>query len=115
MPKEEFISELKILGGAENEFLEDDELFSFFEPMIRADFEIVEKESDLDIGTKISTPIYACMGDEEKFCDQIQNWRKYTSSGFRSRLFKGNHFFIYNHAQEIAKIIKQCSETRKIF
>lgn len=109
LPKEEFISELKILGGIENEVIENEQLFSFFEPVLRADFEIVEKKSGLSNDLKISTPIYACMGDKEKYCNQIQNWEQYTSNSFKSRIFKGNHFFIYDHAEEIAKIIGECS------
>jgi len=115
LPKDEFISELKILGGTENEILKDDELFEFFEPVIRADFEVVEKEIGNVIDSKISTPIFACMGDKEKFCDQIQNWRQHTTGSFRSKLFEGNHFFIHNHAQEIAKLIRQCAEPRVMF
>jgi len=111
LPKEEFISELKILGGMEPEIIENDELFSFFEPVIRADFEIVEKQNNQENNQKISTPIYACMGADEEFCSHIENWRQYTSGGFKSRLFKGDHFFILNHEQEIAEIIKECSET----
>lgn len=110
LPKEEFVSELKILGGIENEIIDNEQLFSFFEPILRADFEIVEKENSLSNDVKISTPIYACMGDKEKDCNQIRNWKLYTSNSFESRLFKGNHFFIYDHAEEIAKIIRQCSE-----
>lgn len=110
LPKQEFISELKTLGGIGDEVIENEDLFNFFEPIIRADFEIVEKESSLSNNVKISTPIFACMGDEEEHCDKIENWQQYTTNRITSRLLKGNHFFIYDHVEEIVKLIRRCSK-----
>ncbi|UNY98301.1 alpha/beta fold hydrolase [Zhouia spongiae] len=115
LPKEKFISELKLLGGIENEIIENKQLFDFFEPILRADFEIVEKESDLNGEIKISTPIYALMGDKEKFCCSIQNWKNYTTSNFKYKLLSGNHFFIYDHPKEIAEFIKESYETQCMY
>ena len=114
LPQKEFISELKILGGIEKEIIDDEEFFSFFEPVLRADFEIVEKEHRIGDDVKISTPIYAIMGDKEKHFTKIQNWKKYTSNSFECKLFEGNHFFIYDFAEEIANTIIHCSEVRNI-
>lgn len=47
MPTTLFVQELKKLGGIPNELFENEELFRFYEPILRADFEIVEKESEI--------------------------------------------------------------------
>lgn len=108
LPKEEFITELKSLGGTKNEVFESDELFNFFEPVLRADFEIVERGSHPPMDQKISTPIYAYMGTDEEHIDQLTNWRNYTTSYFESELFDGDHFFIYKHPYKISKVFRQC-------
>jgi external thioesterase TEII len=108
LPKEKFIKELKILGGTDDEVFNNHDLFNFFEPVLRADFEIVERDSLTPIHHKISTPIYACMGTEEEYNDQVENWRNYTTNYFESELLDGNHFFIYKHPYKISKVIRQC-------
>src|SRR5699024_1805600 len=82
LPKEQFIKVLKKLGGSADEILNDDELFNFFEPVLRADFEILERECQTPKLHKIATPIYACMGTEEEHNDQIDSWRNHTISQF---------------------------------
>lgn len=42
---EEFINELRRLGGIPEEVLENKELFAFFEPVLRADFELADANS----------------------------------------------------------------------
>lgn len=108
LPRNEFVSELKILGGIEDGILNNEDLFTFFEPILRADFEIVEKEKNMIKDITISTPIYACMGCDEKYANQIENWKYYTTNKFDSKLLAGDHFFINKFPYEIAQIIKEC-------
>ncbi|SKA48308.1 Surfactin synthase thioesterase subunit [Chitinophaga eiseniae] len=96
--------ELKKLGGIPDEFWEDDDLFSFFEPVIRADFEIVDTCYIPD-GTCISAPLYAMMGEEEENAQHIGCWEKFTRAAFKSQLFPGKHFFIHDHPAAIASAI----------
>lgn len=105
--KEAFKEELKILGGVPKEFLENDEMFDFFEPVLRADFEIAE-ENGLTNEPPVNCPMFAMMGSEETTNDQITNWNKYTRSGFQHEILEGDHFFIYKHPQRIATIIRDC-------
>jgi external thioesterase TEII len=99
--KEELLS----LGGVPNEILENEELFSFFSKIMRSDFKILEEGEPLDADFKVSTPIVAVMGDKEETADDIENWRNFTSSTFKSYLLSGNHFFIHDHPAELVKII----------
>jgi surfactin synthase thioesterase subunit len=107
LPDARFREELRRIGGMPDEVLANEELFNFFAPIIKADFEVVEKMEDV-VWTPVRTPVYAIMGDKEECADRIDNWARFTVSDFRSEIMEGNHFFIYDHAQEIAAVIKNC-------
>lgn len=106
---EEFTQELRRLGGVPEEVFEHKELFDFFEPILRADFELAER-NDMAEESPVNTPIYALMGDQEEDVDKLSNWKKFTRSNFQSEVMEGNHFFILNHPQHIARLIRQCHE-----
>ncbi|MEM9339577.1 MAG: thioesterase domain-containing protein [Bacteroidota bacterium] len=103
--KQDFKNKLIEMGGTAQEVLDDEELFDFFEPIIRGDFRILD-EGYPNISTqKINTPIFAIMGNEEKTVKEIENWGRFTTKRFESLILKGNHFFIYDYPETLAKII----------
>ena len=104
-----FVEELRKLGGVPEELLENDELLEFFEPILRADFEVAEK-NDISGEAPLNVPLYAMMGSEEEKTEAIGNWGRYTHSEFRSEILDGDHFFIHRHPARIADIIKKCYE-----
>lgn len=106
MSEEDFKKELRILGGVPEEVLENEELYQFFSPVIRADFQVIEQEFESE-NIVIKTPIYALMGTEEKNSDRLKNWIKFTSSYCNYDIWEGNHFFIYNHPEALVKIIEE--------
>jgi external thioesterase TEII len=105
--REAFIEELRLLGGVPDELFEHEELFDFFEPILRADFELAEK-NNMSEDKPVNSPIYALMGSEEEDVDKLSNWHKFTNSDFQCEVLEGNHFFILNHPQRITHLIKQC-------
>lgn len=107
MAREDFKEELRKIGGAPEEFLENDELFSFFEPILRADFEVAENHG-LEEEPPAGAPLFAIMGSEEEHADKISNWSRFTRSAFRSDILKGGHFFIQKHPRRLASIIRDC-------
>jgi len=109
----EFKEELRELGGVPEEVLKNNELYDFFAPIIRADFECLEKDPFLEKGIVINTPIYALMGTEEETCSEIENWKIFTDSDFRYNVLKGNHFFIYPHSDQIAMILNKSFSAKK--
>jgi surfactin synthase thioesterase subunit len=106
LPRAAFFDMLKKMGGIANEVLEDEELMDFFEPIVRADFELLENAEQIHIDFKINTPVHAMMGSEETYSGKIENWRSYTHGSFDYSIMQGNHFFINQHAEEINKIIR---------
>jgi len=107
MNDEDFKVELKELGGVPEEVIENEELFSFFNPILRADFELLEKDDFLEEGTILEkTPIYAMMGSEEKSHIRIENWKRYTNNHFQYQILEGDHFFIANHPSALTDVFK---------
>ncbi|MGH1517883.1 thioesterase II family protein [Chryseobacterium sp. JK1] len=102
----EFKIVLKELGGIPDEVLENEELYEFFSPIIRADFEVLENDNFSEKEIRLNTSLYGLMGDEEETCDRLENWRNFTNADFQFKICKGNHFFINEHAQELAKLIE---------
>ncbi|CAI2767085.1 thioesterase II family protein [Flavobacterium collinsii] len=105
----EFKKELRSLGGVPEQILEDEDLYNYFSPIMRADFEILEKEKHSEIGLILNTPIFAVMGDEEKTAPEIENWKQYTNRKFDYRVVPGNHFFIHRQVKTLTQIITECA------
>ena len=101
----DFKEEGRELGGVPEEVLTNEELYSFFEPIMRADFRVLENDEFSEKNTKLKTPILAIMGDEEMMNTKINNWNTFTTGNFRSKIFKGNHFFIPDNAKQLADLI----------
>jgi external thioesterase TEII len=107
LEQNEFIKELKRLGGVPEEVLGNKELFDFFEPVLRADFEVSER-TDLSGEKPVGIPLYAIMGSREDNVEEITSWKKYTSAQFDFEVMDGDHFFIRNHPEKIAAVLKKC-------
>ncbi len=105
LPEQLFKNELSKLGGISDEILNNKELFEFFAPIIRADFEVLEKKNNIKPRPLHRTSIFALMGNEEEDYLGISNWKKFTRGIFQCKILKGNHFFIHKHAQVISEII----------
>ena len=105
LPEVEFKAELKKLGGVPDELFENEELYHFFEPILRADFEVVEKEDTLEAPMLKTTPIVALMGDKEENAQHIENWKHFTQASFSGHLLEGDHFFIHQHPLELSNSI----------
>ena len=106
MNDEALKEELRMLGGVPEEVLQDKDLYEFFSPIMRADFEVLEKDNFSEKGIVINTPIHAIMGTKEERNSKIENWKNFTSSDFAYQLIEGGHFFIQDHPKEMATIIK---------
>jgi surfactin synthase thioesterase subunit len=105
MGKKEFIQEIKDLDGCPDEILQNEELLNFFEPILRADFEVSETFTYVH-GEPIDVPITVITGTEEEMkAEEIFLWQKETRYKVDFGKMPGNHFFILHHAAEIISII----------
>lgn len=109
MTSAELKEELKSIGGVPDEVLQDEELFSFFEPVLRSDFEVAEN-TGMENEPPISSPLFAMMGSKEEDVEDIENWANFTTASFKFEILEGDHFFIHKHPKRIAAIIKECHD-----
>lgn len=114
MERNQFINELKLLGGLSAEFLESEELMDFFEPILRADFRIAE-HNGLENSQPVNIPLLAMMGSEEEGLDRINNWGRFTSATFHTEVLTGDHFFILNHPERLAAIMRYCHNRKRMY
>jgi len=105
--EEAFIDMLQELGGIPPELLKNKELLNFFMPILRADFELAEK-NEMIHEPAVNAPLYAIMGNEEEEAKEIANWARFTKSTFSHEVLEGDHFFIHKHPAKVAGIIREC-------
>jgi surfactin synthase thioesterase subunit len=105
MPREQFIAELREIGGSPDELLNDDDLMDFFEPVLRADFAAMELY-EYEETYPFNIPILAMIGLDEKILEEeVQAWQKETIQEIEIKRFEGKHFFIFTHPEEIMSLI----------
>ncbi len=102
-----FWQELANLGGVPKEILQVDTLKSFFEPILRADLNVL---SDYHYHEDIlSIPIDIFYGSEEvEDVLKITLWSQETSSLTRIYRLSGNHFFIFDHSETLVNHLISC-------
>lgn len=106
LPRAEFFEEVRKLGGLSDEVMEIGELLDFFEPVLRADFGLLENKENVPFSGKIQTPVYAVMGKNEQYALNIRNWKNYTTANCECQIVNGNHFFINQNFNYLAQVIK---------
>lgn len=107
MNREEFISEVRKLNGSSDEILQNEDIVTYFEPILRADFKTSEsyvyEESEL-----IDIPLTIFYGTQDEMSvEEIQQWQKEVRSKVDFRRFPGNHFFIQKYPKQIMELISK--------
>lgn len=101
LPWEQFVRELKHLGGTPDSVADDDPVLRLLEPALRADLQMAETYSPRH-EPRLAVPIHAMGGRQDPYvtADDIEGWSRFTSRTFTSRMVDGDHFFVH-HAREI--------------
>lgn len=105
LPDNRFKEEIRKLGGTPEEVIENQEIYDFFSPILRADLEILERTPLPNI--QIKTGIHAIMGNDERHQLHIKEWCNHTKGNVKCEHMPGGHFFILKHAQKIVEKIEQ--------
>lgn len=107
LPKEEFLQELRNLDGIPDEILQNEDLLSYIEPILRADFKACETYKCNEY-TPINIPFTVITGtDEEIETADIQLWQKECEQEVDFRQIPGKHFFIFKYPRVIVDIISK--------
>ncbi len=101
LPYPEFLARLRELKATPAEILENDELMSLLEPMLRADFSLSETHT-FDTSHRIEAPVslFWGEGDVEIPKDDMLAWKEHIASDVEFVEFPGDHFFIHSHQQD---------------
>lgn len=105
---EEFIAELRRLGGTPPEVLADQAMMSAVVRVLRADYEVLDRY-DRDAPTTLSCPLVACAGDQDPSVppSTLSGWRRYTSGPSKQSWFRGGHFHLCEQPQEVTNCLQQ--------
>lgn len=110
LPDEELIQQIIHMDGTPNDLWKEKELWDFFIPVIRSDFRafeeyIYEKEPPLNV------PLTVITGTDELVKDHhLKGWNDITSHPVDFQKMPGGHFFINEHAKEMAELLASKSQ-----
>lgn len=106
LPDDQFIDQIRKLGGTPEEVLTSPELLGLMLPLLRADFALIENHL-LEGGRYLSCPTTAMGGesDPKVSASDLSDWREATVGRFREKMYSGGHFFLNEHYPEIVREI----------
>ncbi|MCR4032167.1 MULTISPECIES: thioesterase II family protein [Flavobacterium] len=114
LPEDDFWKEVEKIGGLPKEILECKDLLELYYPIMKSDFQAVEDYDFKVMDQKFTFPIHVCMGKEEigdgeekTSLAQMKAWKEETSAPCTFELLEGDHFFILEHPEVMAKKIAQ--------
>lgn len=105
----EFIKDIAAFGGMNQEILNNRELMSFFLPIIRADYRIVELYRHVDDGFRFTCDLTILNGkyDDLIIENEVIRWRECTNKNCSFYEFYGGHFFINEYKERVIGIINE--------
>lgn len=109
LPRAEFLAELRQYAGTPEEVLANDELMELVEPLLRADFELIETYAYEPDDTLLTLPLTAFTGldDADVPLAKVVPWRQETTGPFRTHVLPGGHFFLNDHRAELLALVSR--------
>ncbi len=106
MSREDFIAELRFLGGTAPDILDNDQFMDHYLKTLRADFAIVDRYKRTD-PRRVPCPIFVLGGvnDPEVSMAQLDAWQRYTDGDFDLRMFPGGHFFLHSAHSSVMQTV----------
>ena len=110
LPKDQFWQAIEKMNGTPAEVLYNNLAKEYFEPLLRADFEAIERYT-YQRSEPLSIPITVFYGSEEGMDERILevSWQRETVGPVIIHRMPGDHFFINRNWEEIAAIVKDVS------
>ncbi|GII66527.1 oleoyl-ACP hydrolase [Sphaerisporangium krabiense] len=105
---EGLIEDLKRLSGTDVRILNDPELLGMILPPMRNDYKAVETYRCRP-GARLDCPVVVMIGDEDPTvdADEAKAWSHHTTGPFDLHTFSGGHFYLAQHQQEVAGLIRR--------
>lgn len=101
------VTELRRLGGTQEEVLSNESFLDFILTIVRADYKLLETFTPQAL-PKINIPIEVCCGDtdEDTTPQLLQHWADLTSSSCHVELFNGGHFYLNDQQEALVDHIR---------
>ncbi|MCX4849529.1 thioesterase II family protein [Streptomyces sp. NBC_00893] len=98
----ELLADLRRLGGAAAELLDDEDLMEVMLPTIRLDYQAIETYRRRP-GPRLSMPVTALYGDrdDEVLAHEADGWREETEGDCTAVVFPGAHFFLEEQSASV--------------
>jgi surfactin synthase thioesterase subunit len=106
LPKNSFWQGINDFGGVPTELLKYPDLMQIYEPMIRADLQVLDSY-DYDELEALNIPFSIFHGTKEKLNgESALKWQEFSSRELSIHEFEGDHFFILQKSREIIDVIQ---------
>lgn len=112
LPDAEFMKAMEFFGGIDAQLYRFPDILRYFRNIMRADMRLVEEYEDREHllpQQKWDIPLSIFCGKDDNTFDHVllQDWKQCTSAHCSFYEMEGGHFFLNDHAEEIAEIILQ--------
>lgn len=104
-----FIKEILKLGGTSSEVFENMELSKLFLPVIRNDIKAANTYQYVE-RNKINVQVSVLFGDNDPLSNDFSDygeWNIHTSAKCNLLEFKGGHFFIHDHKEQVIRYVNE--------
>jgi len=106
LPDEQFKKEMLEMGGTPKEFFEHPELMEVFLPLLRGDFRLTETYIHPEKDEPLECNITVMSGkQDEDSPEEVEAWKVHTRGNCDIHYFEGDHFFIFDQAPDVVKVI----------
>jgi medium-chain acyl-[acyl-carrier-protein] hydrolase len=103
---EEFLAEIRALGGVPEALLAEPELMSLFLPVLRADFEVLDSYAYVpDRPLDCPVELYGGEQDPRTSSTQLAAWRELFCGDVTGELFRGGHFYLNEERRALTSSI----------
>lgn len=108
--EQEFIYEIKKLGGLTDELVNNKIFMKLYYPVIYNDYKLLFEYRNNRKFDKINADIYVLYGDRDLSHSNVQGWKIHTYGECYFLKFEGDHFFIRENYKKFAEVFKEIAK-----
>jgi surfactin synthase thioesterase subunit len=101
------LAELRGLSGTDSRLLGDEEVLRLILPSVRADYRALAAYRG-DTARPVGSPIVVMVGDADPLTpvEDALAWSAYTTGGFGSEVFPGDHFYLAAQRDRVTRSLR---------
>lgn len=112
LSEDKFLQVILDMGGTSSVLLDNSDMRSYYIPIIRNDFRIIEEyeQQYKELrDTKINSPITVISGksDKEVSANELLQWKACAGSSFHVAMLTGGHFYLFDNIDQTVSIVNE--------